>query len=179
MNDLSGHDDRSYKGSMRLLRSYWKKTAILGKAYKYQEGYWRSVYKRLTYPIIVISACSGVAAMFHNMPIHVLASLSFSITVLSGFGQAINPKDKEKNCNQVATEFNEISQNILQFITENNKSKDELKVYSNQCLALIEVWEGLSPPVKDKFMKEAKIHCTERHNRLVSDRRGIDPDALV
>jgi hypothetical protein len=150
----------------KLLDQYYKESSILSKAYGMMEGYHRRLHKYLSYPTIPLASLVGIISVIPNKEdyhLHIaITLLSFTIAVLNGFHTAINPKDKEHNCNNIKTEFNEISSNINQYLNENNKTELEYKNYSSQVLELLEVWKSLSPPCKQTFLDSSTKHFTER-----------------
>ena len=110
----------------------------------------------LQYPLLVVTVLSSVFSTI-DIDHYVLMGLSFTSLLLSGFTTVINPKEKEQKANQISNEFHMISANICQFITENNKTKNELKAFSQMQLELIEFWNSLSPPISPKYIEKAKL----------------------
>jgi hypothetical protein len=171
-------------GAYVLLQSYQKETEILAKAMKMSESYYLNLHKILTYPLIILSSFTTVMVGIDskdspvNLSYYILA-LSLMTTLFAGFNTAINPKEKESRYNQVSTEFSEISANIRQYITENGKTKDELKVFSNQQLVLVELWRSLSPPINQKYLKQAGLELAERPPRsLIQKKRVLNLDVI-
>lgn len=154
-------------GSVNLLKQYHKKCTVLKNAYNMQESYWRSLYKKLQYPIVILSGIAAVTSLL-KLNQYIAAGTSFLNLILAGFIQTINPKDKELKCNQVKIEYNELSQNINQFLIENDKTKEEYKQYSQQVLSLIEVWDSLAPPVSNSYLNKADKEYTITQTRNLS-----------
>ena len=165
-------------GPITLLKQYHKKCTVLNKAHTMQETYWRNMGKYLSYPIVVLSAVGGITALLPEINHYILAGLSFSTLVLSGFIQAVNPSSKEIKNSQVKTEYGELSANIHQYLLENDKTKDEYKAYSQSILPIIEIWDSLSPPVKSKFIKLAEKEYMTRESRLISANKEASADHL-
>jgi hypothetical protein len=147
-------------GAYSLLQKYEKQAKINSIAYKMSERYWRMFYKLLQYPLLVITTLVSVFATI-DIDHYVLVGLSFVSLLLSGFITIINPKEKEGRANQVSNEFNIISSNICQFITENNKTKNELKAFSQRQLELLEIWNTLSPPIFQGYLKQASAEVSK------------------
>ena len=158
-----------------LLKSYMKNAKIKSKAYSYSEKYYRNLYKYLSYPLVVITATNTVLSGFSLNP-YILMGLSFSSLVLIGFDKLINPKDKEHKANQIQSEFGEINRNIKQFVSENNKSRDEIKSYSQTINEVINIWESLSPPIQDKFITKAQNDYAKkiRKHHHMNSQHNID-----
>ena len=151
----------SSPGPYALLKKYMHESKVLSIAYKKSEAYYRSLYKCLTYPVIVTSVVASVCSGL-DLNRYILLALSLSTLMLSGFNSAINPKDRENKANQVSTEFGEISSNISQFIYENSKSKDDIKAYSQLVHELLNTWKSQSPSIQKKYLDKAKIEACQR-----------------
>jgi len=162
--------DMSSLGGYKLLKSYETEAQILSAAYKKSEKYWRSVYKWLTLPLIVTSTLMSIFSTI-ELNKYVLMGISFTSLLLSGFNQAINPNEKTNRANQVSTEFGEIHSTIRQFIGENSKTKDQIKIFSQNQLSMLDVWKSLSPPISSKYMEEARIQYTVRPTRMDESNR--------
>lgn len=176
-------DETNHYTSYILLQKYQKESAILSSAYHKSEKYYRNLYKWLSYPIIITSAVSSIVAGISKPYLHsdyVLMCLSLFTLILSGFNQAISPKDREMVAKQFSTEFEEISSNINQYILENSKTKDEVKHYSILIHETLNLWKSQKPPLRDKFLMEAKKENISRirktggsYNTPNSLKRGI------
>lgn len=142
----------------KLLKQYLRTAKVKSKAYSYSERYYRSMYKYLTYPIIITSALSSIMAGIGDDYIshYFLLIVSLSTLILSGFNTAINPKEKENLANHLKVEFGEIASNIEQFIYENSKTRNEIKSYTSTVHELMNVWNGQCTPIKDKFITQAE-----------------------
>jgi hypothetical protein len=151
---------RHNTGAYSLLQKYEREAKINAVAYKMSERYWHMFYKLLQYPLLVITTLVSVFATI-DIAHYVLVSLSFVSLLLSGFITIINPKEKEQRANQVSNEFNMISSNICQFITENNKTKNELKAFSQRQLELLEIWNSLSPSIFQGYLKQASAEVSK------------------
>jgi hypothetical protein len=146
-----------------LLIQYKKEATILSNAHKINEAHYRQISKYLTYPVILLSAVASVLAGLRNTNLeYVLLGITLATLLFSGFNTAISPKDKEHASAKVSTEFGEIASNINQFVTENNKSNDEIKAYSRRMLAILDVWRSLAPPISNSFIKRATIDAAIR-----------------
>jgi len=145
-----------------LLRSYCRTAKIKSKAYGYSERSYRDMYKYLTYPLILLSATNTILSGFTEHP-YIVMGIAFSSLVLVGFNQSICPKDKEHMACTVKVEFGEISGNVKQFIMENNKTVEEVKNYSALIHEQLQIWNGLSPPIRDIFVKKAEELYIDRH----------------
>jgi hypothetical protein len=148
-------------GGYLLLKTYMNEAQILSLAYSKSESYYRTLYRIMNYPIIITSAIGTIAAGL-KLNEYVLMSISFSTVVISGFNGIINPKEREQKANQISLEFDEIYSNINQFILENDKSKEEIKAYSQLIHTSINNWKSISPNIREKFMKEATAECMEK-----------------
>ena len=144
-----------------LLKSYYKESKILSKAYSLSEQYYRNMFKIFNYPVVVLSAvntvCLGV-----NVNQYITLSLSLSMFILLGFDKLIDPKDKEHESNKYSVEYGEISSNIKQFIMSNNRTKEEIKNYTEIIFSLITKWKSFNPPLKDKFIKIVRQQYTDK-----------------
>ena len=150
-----------------LLNQYKNESEILSKAYKLNEGYYLFIHKCLTYPLIIVSTVSSVlAGLMMSELEYVLLGLSLIILILSGFNVAVAPKDKQYASNKISTEFSEIALNINQYLTENNKSKDEIKAYSQKTLAIFEIWKSLMIDINPKYLAQARLECAVRVERV-------------
>ena len=150
-----------------LLEQYKNESNILSRAYKLNEGYHLFVHRCLTYPLIVLSTISSVLAGLRLESLeYVLLGLSLIILILSAFNTAIAPKDKQYNSNKISNEFAEIALNINQFIIENNKKPDEIKIYSQKTLAIFEVWRSVSGEINPKYLAQARLECAVRIARV-------------
>jgi len=155
-----------------LLKIYGKTAKIKSKAYSYSEAYFRQMYKYLTYPLIILSASATMLSGFDAHPFSswVVMGISLTTLILVGFNQAINPKDKENRANQIKTEFGEISGNVKQFIMENNKTRQEIKIYGQLIHEQLNIWNSLSPPIKDKFIEKAeKLYASRSRNHSIAN----------
>lgn len=144
-----------------LLRSYAKESKILSKAYHMSECYYRSMYKYFNYPVVVLSTCTSVCAGL-NLNEYVIMGLSFSTLILLGFDKLIDPKDKEFQANKFSVEYGEINSNVKQFILSNDRTRDEVKAYSETVYSLFNKWKSFNPPIKDKFVTSAKLQHAEK-----------------
>lgn len=144
-----------------LLLSYIKETKILNKAYSMSEKHYRNMYKLFNYPLVVISTVTTILSGL-NVNQYILLSLSATMMILLGFDKLISPKEKEHDANRYAVEYGEIASSIKQFIMSNNRTKTEIKAYSETIYALITKWRSYNPPVKDKFVKQATLDCTTK-----------------
>ena len=121
------------------------------------------------YPMVIISAVSSVLSGL-NVNNYIVMSLNLSSLILLGFNSTISPKDKEKEAHNIAVEFSEINRSIKQFVYSNNRSRSEIKQYSELIASQMNIWNNLMPPVKDRFMKIAKIECEKReHKKIIID----------
>lgn len=137
-----------------LLLSYIKDTKILNKSYSMSEKYYRNMYKIFNYPLVILSTVSTILSGL-NVNQYILLGLSAIMLILLGFDKLISPKEKEHEANRYSTEYGEIASSIKQFIMSNNRTKAEVKAYSETIFALITKWRSMNPPVKDKFIKQA------------------------
>lgn len=144
-----------------LLRQYSKDSKVKSKAYSYSESYYRNMYKFFTYPLVVLSSVSTVLAGFHVNE-YVLMGISLVTLTLVGFNQVIKPKDKEHEANKVKTEFAEISSDCKKFIYTNNRTSDDIRNFCEVIHELINTWNSLSPPIKDRFITQAKKEYASR-----------------
>ena len=142
----------------KLLHSYQLMAKTKSKAYDYSESYFRWLNKVLTYPLVVLSAGNVVISAMNIDPWAVMC-VSATTLVLVGFERAITPRDKEHQANQVKTEYAEIASNINQFIMSNNRTKQEIKDYGEIIHEQLNIWNGLSPPLKASFLQRAKAEC--------------------
>ena len=150
-----------------LLEQYKTESQILSKAYKLNEGYHLFVHRCLTYPLIVLSTVSSVIAGLRMPSLeYALLGLSLIILLLSGFNTALTPKDKQYASNKISNEFAEIALNIHQFVIENNKSKDEIKMYSQKMLAVFEIWRSVAGEINPKYLQQARLECATRVERV-------------
>lgn len=144
-----------------LLKKYLNTAKVKSVSYSYSEAYYRTMYKWLTYPLIILASVNTVLASF-DITHYALMSISITTLILTGFNTAINPKDKENLANHIKIEFGEIASNITQFIYENHKSKEQVKAFTHTIHELMNVWESQSPPIKNEFIKRATIECSIR-----------------
>ena len=144
-----------------LLLSYIKDTKILNKAYSMSEKHYRNMYKMFNYPLVILSTVSTILSGL-NANQYILLGLSATMMILLGFDKLISPKEKEHQANRYAVEYGEIASSIKQFIMSNNRTKAEVKAYSETIFALITKWRSMNPPVKDKFVKQATLDCTTK-----------------
>ena len=119
-----------------------------------QEKFHRRTNKILAYPVVVLSAVASVLSSL-SVSKWLLAGINIATMSLAGLVTTINPTEKAMICNQVGHEFEELAAGINQFIYENNKTKEELKNFSQVTLGLMETWSGLSPPVRDSYVQAA------------------------
>ena len=145
----------------KLLHDYKKQATIQSNAYKYSEGFYRSLHKWLTYPIILLSAVSTILSGF-NINHYSIMSISFSTLVLVGFERAINPKDKEQKSCQIKIEMNEIASNIKQFILNNHRTEEEIKQYTQLIHEQINIWNSIAPPIQDMYITKSTNKYAER-----------------
>ena len=168
---MSNEDSESYllNNPYALLKDYAKKSKIYAEALSLSENYYRQMYKYIMYPMVIISAVSSVLSGM-NMNNYIVMSLNLSSLILLGFNSTISPKDKEKEAHNIAVEFSEINRSIKQFVYSNNRSRSEIKQYSELIASQMNIWIGLSPPIKDRFIKEAKLSCeTRKHKDVIFD----------
>lgn len=138
-----------------LLRSYAKESKIMSIAYHKSEVYYRWMFKCFNYPVVVLSAvntvCTGI-----GMNGYILLGISLCMLILLGFDKLIDPKDKSVDANKFSVEYGEISGNIKQFIMSNDRSRDDIKNYSEIMYSLLVKWKAFNPPIKDVFVEEAQ-----------------------
>jgi hypothetical protein len=160
-----------------LLRTYARESKILSKAYAMSESYYRNLYKYLTYPLVVLTTISTLISGL-EINTYVVISINLAMLLLIGFNTTISPKDKEHSAHTVSGEFGEIKASINQFITENSKSADDCRNYSQLVLEQVKIWKSLSPPVKDKYMNIATKQCARKvrntHPQLQKKNMPID-----
>jgi len=142
------------KSPYDFLISYAYQSKIKSKAYSYSEKHYRLLHKQLTYPMILFTSVSTVISVL-EMNKYALIGLNLSMLVLVGFNQAINPKDKEHSAHNISIEMGELSSNIKQFVNINNRTKSEIKAYTELIHEQITIWDGLSPPIKEEFITKA------------------------
>ena len=153
-----------------LLEKYKTESAVLCRAYKLNEYHYLFLHKILTYPLIILSTFSSVIAGLRRPELeYVILAISLVILILSGFNTVINPKAKEFFSNKISNEFNDLALNINQFIIENNKSKDEIKIYSQKTLELFEIWKSMAPEIPSRFTNQAKIEIASQVKKRNSE----------
>lgn len=144
-----------------LLWTYSRESKVYGKAYSMSESYYRRTYKIFNYPLVILSAVSTICSGL-NIHQYIMLGIALSMMILIGFDKLINPKEKEHDANRFAVEYQEIASNIKQFIMSNNRSKAEVKAYSETVYALISKWKSINPPLKDSFVKQATVDITTK-----------------
>lgn len=144
-----------------LLRSYAKDCKIQSKAYHLSEVYYNNLWRCFQYPLVVLSAVSSVCAGL-NVNQYALLGLSLATLTLLGFDKLIDPKERSHTANMYSVEYGEIASNIKQFILANNRTKEEIKTYTEQVHTLISKWKVLNPPIYDRFVEQAGRQYTEK-----------------
>jgi hypothetical protein len=153
--------DNPYK----LIKDYLRECQVLNSMYTLSENHWRRVHRFLTYPLIITSALSSIIAgldigdPYNN---YILLCISLISMIIAGFNSAINPMDRVNRAHQVAGEFGELASDIKQFITENSKTKEDIKTYSKQILSQMDIWKSLAPPVSTEFKKTSMLKHARR-----------------
>ena len=144
-----------------LLKSYMREAKIKSKAYGYSENYYRNLNKIFTYPIVVISA---VGSVLGGIAIHPYVSMGLSLftLILTGGDRVVNTREKEQSASHMRIEYGEIAKNIKQYIYSNNRTKAEIKDYSSHICELTNKWNGIAPPVLNKFVKKASVDIMEK-----------------
>ena len=144
-----------------LVRSYMQQAEIVSKAYEYSEAYYRSLNKTFSYPLVVVSAAMTVVsgAKFNQ---YALLVMTFINLILVGLSKVIDPRDKEFKASQIKTEMGEIASNAKQFLNANNRTRQEVKVFSELLHEQINIWKSLCPPINDRFLQRAKSQCAKR-----------------
>lgn len=143
-------------GGYLLLNEYLTQARILSSAYNLSELYYRSLHKWMTYPLIFITVTTTVLSGF-DLNRYAVCGLSFAALILSSFNSVINPTEKEHVAHSVANEYDEVACEIYQYITENGKTREEIKTYSNHINSVLCIWKGQSPPIKPRFMIRARL----------------------
>jgi hypothetical protein len=160
-------------GSYGLLKKYLNESNTLSSAFHYSSKFHRSMYKWLTYPLIITST---VATLLAGLEVNnfIVAGVSFTSLILVGFNSAINPKKKEIEAHDVSIEFSEIASDIELFIIKNGKTKVEIEAYASHINDLLNVWKAQSPAVNGKYIKKARLACIERKRRSNSSSKKND-----
>ena len=153
-----------------LLEKYKTESAVLCRAYKLNEYHYLFLHKILTYPLIILSTFSSVIAGLRRPELeYVILAISLVMLILSGFNTAISPKNKEFFSNKISTEFNDIALNANQFILENGKTKEEVKIYSQKTLELFEILKSMSPDINSRFINQAKLEIASQMKKRTSE----------
>ena len=153
------------KPAYNLLIDYMKESRILSKAYKYSENYYRLVNKILTYPVIIFSSVGTVVASMATPHKYTLLGCTLATLIFTGFKTIINPQYRQYKSTGFSREFDEISSNINQFVQENNKSPEDIKIYSKLILEVLHSWKSTAPDLKESYMKRAKAECSQKLRR--------------
>lgn len=165
---MSDKEDHKYV----LLDKYAQEAKIKASAYSKSEAFYRSVHRWLTYPVIITSTVASVCAGV-GLNSYAILSLSLVTLLLSGFNSAIDPKNRENLAHNVSVEFNEIYNNIQQFLLENNKTKGEIKTYSQMIRELLNVWESQAPPIRSEYIRQATHDCSKRIRPSISQKNLV------
>lgn len=144
-----------------LLKSYMYEARILSLALSYREKYYRKMAHCLTYPLVVLSATASVLSGLDMDP-YLIMSINLTSLILIGFNQLIAPKEQQFLSNTIKNEFSEIQQSIQQFISENNKTSEQIKQYSQIIFEQLKIWKSLSPDIKTSYIKTAKGSIVEK-----------------
>lgn len=145
----------------QILRKYLMQARILSGAFNRGEKYHRSMYRWLTYPLVITSAVSTVLSGF-QLQEYIVMSLSFITLILVGFNATINPSNKMNTSHNSAIEFDEIAGSLELYINENGRTSEEIKAYASHVNDILNIWKANSPPVKDSFIKLAQIDNAPR-----------------
>jgi hypothetical protein len=151
----------SSPGAYQLLNNYLMTAKVLSSAYKHSSGYHRRLYQYLTYPLILTSAISTVLSGF-QLNEYAVMGLSLTSLLLVGFNSATNPKDRENKAHNFSIEYSEVASDIEQFILENNKTKEQIKTYSQHINSVLNIFKSQSPTIRDSFLKQAKLENSPR-----------------
>jgi hypothetical protein len=161
-NSTSESQSELIKNPYDLLTSYGNQAKIKSKAYGLSEEYYRNMHKYFTYPLILLTCISSALAVL-ELNRYILIGLNLGTIILISFDKAISPKNKEHESHQISLELGEIARAIKQFINSNNRTKTEIKSYSQVVLDQMNIWLGIAPPCKEKFIKQATQMYAKRH----------------
>jgi hypothetical protein len=161
-------------GAYKLLKEYRMQARVLASAFHFSECYHREVHRWLTYPLILLTVSTTVLSAF-ELNKYVVCALSFASLLLTSFNSAVRPKDREYAAHAVSGEFQEIADDIHQYITENHKTADEIKAYSNHVNSVLSIWKGQSPACRDSFISRAQLKHSPRMRSSKKKRESESP----
>ncbi len=144
-----------------LLKRYAHEAKYKSLAYKYSEMYHRNTYKCLAYSLVLFSAANTILSGL-KMDNYATTIVSACTLLFIGFDRVIRPKDKEHNANRISVEMGEIEANITHFLYMDNKKDEDMKSFAKTVRELLNTWNGLAPPIKERYVKFAQRECTNR-----------------
>ena len=157
----------------QLLKGYKLKSKILSTAYQYSAKYYSNMSKWLSYPLIVTSALNTVLSGL-KINNHIILGLSLISLILIGFNSVIDPKRRENLAHNISIEFEEITENISEFMIL-NKTSEETKTYSKHILNIIQIWNSQSPNIREIYIKRSKLLHSVRVRPSLSDNSSNRP----
>ena len=139
-----------------LLEDYRKEAQALSISHDKTARFYEDLSKYLNYPVILLSAAASVVAglntkekeQFHP---YILLVMTLLTLVLTSFDHTVSPKNKVHDHLVAKIEFEEMAENVKQFIQSNHRSHEEIKEYSAEILSYLQKWKSVSPTIPNRY----------------------------